>query len=74
MWHDRSNKLTQGFPGGSNEFQGWCRQLLYDRQSMKKVIKKINKMESEQAQLITLGGGIYQGLLVEVTYKLSLQR
>lgn len=41
---------------------------------MKKVIKKINKMESEQAQLITLGGGIYQGLLVEVTYKLSLQR
>lgn len=32
-------------------------------------------MESEQAQLITLvGGGIYQGLLVEVTYELSLQR
>lgn len=56
--NDGSNKLTQGFPGGSNEFQGWCRQLLYDRQSMKKVIKKINKMESEQAQLITLGGNL----------------
>lgn len=28
---------------------------------MKKVIKKINKMESEQAQLITLGGGNLSG-------------